>query len=216
LGGDVLADVILAEGCCLKAETEAEKEIREAAVVKFCQQYQRVCFEEAKKWHKATQAAWEDFWNRLLTHLTIGVAGEEGKLKKFEGRSGLRPWLKTVLGRFALNYRSPDKGPSGGGRGEAAGGKTIIGWEHLEELQDPKSRGPDESAMLNDLEKKAREYLESLLERESPRVQVGMKYVIEGVTLREAANLAGVHPGHLSRVWKQLEEKLTKIFGERG
>ena len=174
LGGDPLRDVVLAVAVVRRDERATQI---------FQAEYYPLACAVAAKIHPCLEADPDAWWSKLLDRL----AGypPPAKLDRFDGRCGLRNWLRRVVWNFLCRWRLTDD--------------ESLAMAHL----------PGPSPLPDESLAHFAEIVRLAVATLSPqwRLMLALVYV-DGLKQNEAAAILGVHPGTVTR---GLEKALPRL-----
>jgi RNA polymerase sigma factor (sigma-70 family) len=185
LGGNPLRDVVLAEAV-VKRDNRA--------TVRFQSDYYGFSKGLAGKIDRRFQLDAEEWWGEFLDHLA-GYSRRPGKLERFFGKCALRNWLGTVLWRFLR--RRPL--PSGAGADQL----DRFPADPADEDRDP-ARG-ECLQLFSEIVGRA---LDELPKQD--RLALCLLY-LDGLKLKEVAQILGVHPGNAGRQRDRATQALCEL-----
>jgi DNA-directed RNA polymerase specialized sigma24 family protein len=175
LGGNVICDVVLAR---------AMLHHDNPAIARFEADYKDGIVRQVVAVRRFARGD-QDWWNELLAEL-VGAARKDrpGRLTRYNGRSGLVPWVVTVAVRFLCD-RKGDKPYTGIAEETVTAPATSPGLEVLS------------AECLDLLARRVRVALDGLEARQ--KLVLKMAYV-DRMSGQKIAGLLRVHPGHLTRL----------------
>lgn len=177
LGGNVVRDVVLARAMLARDN---------AAVRRFEADYRGSIVRQvaAVRRYARDDLAW---WNDLLAEL-VGVhrEGRAGRLARYNGRSGLVPWVVTVGIRFLCDWKA-----------DRPTGTEIV----VEPAAPGGNTGPDLGMLSGEcmdlLTRRVRAALAALVPRH--RLALKMAY-LDGLSGQQIAAVLRIHPGNVTRL----------------
>jgi RNA polymerase sigma factor (sigma-70 family) len=185
LGGDPLADVMLAEAV-LARDTKATEYLEE--------QYRPFCVAQGRGIDRRIDEDAHDWWCQLLDRLA-GYSRSPGKLASFSGRCGLKFWLGRVARNFAHDSVRPQDDPR----------------ESETEREAPPSQDADVGDCLQLLGGFVRQGLEDL--PNDDRLLLCLLLVDE-LPGKDVAEVFGIVPGNVSRRRAKAETRLRQRLQE--
>lgn len=175
LGGNVIRDVVLAHAM-LRHDN--------AAVARFDAEYKDGIVRQVVAVRRFARGD-QDWWNELLAEL-VGAARKDrpGRLTRYNGRSGLVPWVVTVAVRFLCD-RKEDRVHAGITEETVAAAGTAPGLEVLS------------AECLDLLAKRVRAALAGLEAKQ--RLVLKLAF-IDRMSGQEIAGVFRIHPGNVTRL----------------
>lgn len=192
LGGNVIRDVILAH---------AMLQHDNAAIARFESDYKDPIVRQVAAARRSARGD-QDWWNELLAEL-VGASREDrpGRLTRYNGRSGLIPWVVTVAVRF-LSDRKSDRAHTGITGDTLAAPASVPGLEVLS------------AECLDLLAARVRAAFTGLDARQ--RLVLKLAY-IDRMSGQDIAGVFRVHPGNVTRLRQDaLRELHTTLAGRTG
>ncbi|MFO0819454.1 MAG: sigma-70 family RNA polymerase sigma factor [Pirellulales bacterium] len=179
LGGDVLHDVVWADGV-LRGDERATRLFIEEFTAHAIAVAKRVSPRFADKL---------DWWEDIQASLVVRE-GRPGKLANFKGESGLKPWLGRVFTREIMHFAEREV------KQEGAAGVA----EPLPSVEDTKIDSPDEALIRYECQDRVRQALAASLETlDASQRQALMMHYVDQLDNKQAAQIMGVAEGSATR-----------------